>query len=243
MVAGALSIVAIVVVAVVALTVRGDDGDSRSFRLLYTFDECRGSGCTRAVADHSAGRNPGTVVAGAGGVMPAGALTVVRRERGAAVRLSGALIRVDGTARDAAFNPGTRSFTYGATVRTDGPINGGANILQRGRYGDTTDLWKLQLDPGRQGCSIKGGKGRVTAFAPGDLPADGRWHEVACVITPSHVTYIVDGRSHRSPNTAGAVTLAASELIHVGGVFNDDGTINDQFSKPVDDVFFGIVRD
>ncbi|GAA2113763.1 LamG-like jellyroll fold domain-containing protein [Actinomadura alba] len=205
--------------------------------LLYTFDECRTPvvDCASRIRDHSGHGNTGVVHA----AVPGGALRTVAAGRGLGAHLSGALIRLDSTADDEAFNPGTRSFTYGAKVKMDTAFTTDANFLQRGRYSETTNQWKLQLDAGRQGCVVKGDQGRVMVFAPVDLVADGRWHTVACVVTPRSITYVVDGRTHSAPNTTGSVTFADTELLHVGGVFNADGTINDPFPAPFDDVFFG----
>lgn len=202
--------------------------------LLYTFDRCAAAGvdCTRLIPDGSGRANDGTVRA-----VPGGGLRLVPGRHGYGLLLSGALIALDPT-DDAAFNPGTRPFAYGATVKVDSPFTADANLMQRGRFSETTDQWKLQLDAGRQGCVVKGDKGRVTVFAPTDVAADGRWHSVICVITEKSVAYVVDGRVHRVDNTAGAITFTDPELLHVGGVFNSDGTINDPFPKPFDDVFF-----
>jgi hypothetical protein len=204
-------------------------------QLLYTFDSCRTAefDCTQAVPDSSGNDNHATVKRVSGGT-----LDLLPGAHGLGVHLSGALLQLESTGEDEAFNPGTRTFSYGAMVKLNRAFPGDANLLQRGRYSEVTNQWKLQLDAGSQGCVVKGDKGRVLAFSPTDLPGDGRWHTVACVVTPAYVTYVVDGRPYRTPNTAGSITFASTELLHVGGVFNQDGAINDPFTQPIDNVFF-----
>ena len=206
--------------------------------LLFAFDECRVPlvDCSTRVRDLSGHGNDGTVHAVAEG----GALAIVPAAgRGLGARLSGAVIRLDTTAEDDAFEPGTRSFTYGAKVKMETGFTADANFFQRGRYSDTTSQWKLQLDAGRQGCVVKGDGERVIVFAPTDLPGDGRWHSVACVVTPQTIAFVVDGRVRAdSPNRAGSITFGDTDLVNVGGVFNADGTINDPVPLPFDDVTF-----
>jgi hypothetical protein len=226
----------VVVAASVFLLLQATPAHAESrIHLLYTFDDCRHGGvdCTRVITDRSGHGNDGSVHAVADG-----RLTVVPGWHGWGVQPSGALIRLESTAADDAFNPGAKAFSYGAMVKTDTAVTGEANLMQRGRFSDVTSQWKLQLDVGRQGCVVKGDQGRVLVFSPTDLPGDGRWHLVSCVVTPQHITYIVDGRATQAANTAGSLSFDAAELLHVGGVFNSDGTINDPFTKPIDNVFF-----
>lgn len=220
--------------AVPAAAASAEDDDSR-LHLLYTFDSC-GTGevdCTQVVPDRSGNGNDGTVHTVEGGT-----LELVPGARGLGVQLSGALLRLESTAADEAFSPGTKAFSFGAMVKTDSAIPGDANLMQRGRWSNETNQWKLELDHGHQGCSIKGDKGRVEIYAPADLPTDGKWHTVACVVTPKYVTFVADGRSYSAPNTVGSITFQEDEQLYVGGLFNPDGTINDPFPLPIDNVFF-----
>jgi hypothetical protein len=213
--------VATAALAFLAVPVSAAAAENSRVHLLYTFDSCDHGeiDCTQVIPDSSGKGNHGTVHRVEGGN-----LELVPGARGHGVQLSGALLRLENTSADEAFSPGTKAFSFGAMVKMDGAITGDANLMQRGRWSNETAQWKLELDAGHQGCSIKGDLGRVEIYAPTDLPVDG--------------TFVADGRSYRAPNTVGSVTFLAGEQLYVGGLFNPDGTINDPFSLPIDNVFF-----
>lgn len=208
----------------------------RPVRLLETFDQCGHDRCAVRVQDDSGHRHVATVQTD-----PGGGLSAERGREGLGVRLSHANLQVPG---DDDVNPGARSFAYGLYVKTDAPLVEGENLFQRGSYSDEPghDQFKLQIDAGRQGCVIKGDAARVFDFAPADLPVDGRWHSVVCRVTPTTISYVVDGTPYRVANTAGPVTFPAAENVQIGGNYIDDDGVGDPVVHPIDDAFFALGR-
>lgn len=202
-------------------------------RLLATFDGCGHDRCAERVPDDSGHGHTATVRA-----EPGGSLRTERHGDGLAARLSHANLQVTG-GHD--FDPGERSFAFGVEVKTDAPLVEGENLFQRGTYSDTpgVDQFKLQIDAGRQGCVIKGDHERVFDFAPVDLPVDGRWHSVACAVTPKTIAYVVDGKPYRVANTAGSITFPDAENVQIGGNFSGDHN-GDAVVHPIDDPFFAV---
>ena len=65
--------------------------------------------------------------------------------------------------------PGTARFTFGADVKLDavndgGDYDNGNNVVQRGRFNDTTQF-KLQIDAGKASCRVAGAKGAVRTIS------------------------------------------------------------------------------
>jgi len=202
-------------------------------RFLATFDGCGGEQCAAHVRDDSGHGHDATVQA-----EPGGGLRAEDGVEGPGVRLTRANLRVAG---DADVDPDARAFAFGLFVKADSPLTEGENLFQRGSYSDEAghDQFKLQMDAGRQGCVIKGDHARVFDFAPADLPVDGRWHSLVCLVTPATISYVVDGTPYSTANTAGPVTFPSTENVQIGGNFAD-GRNGDPLVHPIDDAFYAM---
>lgn len=202
-------------------------------RFLATFNGCGDGQCAVRVGDDSGHGNDATVQTESGG-----GLSAEPGAEGLGVRLTKANLRIAGGDD---LDPGARPFAFGLLVKTDAALTEGENLFQRGSYSDEAghDQFKLQMDAGRQGCVIKGDNARVFDFAPADLPVDGRWHSLVCLVTPKTISYVVDGTPYSTPNTAGPITFPASENVQIGGNFAD-GHNGDPLAHPIDDAFYAM---
>ena len=145
---------------------------------------------------------------------------------------------LEGT-RDDQLNPGRRPLQYGASVlMTHADLADGANVLQKGYSVGGASQFKLQVDhlDGYPSCVIAGE--RIYRAEPHLDVADGKWHDIACTRTATHLTITVDGVARKSVAVPGSLSIANSEPLRVGGKGPNKG--NDQFSGQIDNVFLVI---
>ena len=139
---------------------------------------------------------------------------------------------------DAALNPGTRDFEFGASVWLDPDQTAkGSNIVQRGRYGTDGGQWKLQVDSleGEPSCVVRSGTEPIVVRSSVSV-ADSAWHRVVCRRDSTGVEIDVDGVVDRIAGTTGSVDNEWPLRVGSPGV----GDLDDQFHGRIDDVFLTI---
>lgn len=157
-------------------------------------------------------------------------------------------------------SPGTRRFSFGATVRMS-TVSGssvyddGNNILQRGLY-FAPSQYKVQIEKGRASCRIKGSGGAVQ-IQSGVAIRQHRWYGIFCSRVPGStgatvsisVTPISDrgvrGRTVTNTKTGvvGAVTFPIRTPLSIGAKMSTSSTIvteSDQFNGRIDNAYLNI---
>lgn len=142
---------------------------------------------------------------------------------------------------DAALNPGTESFTYGANVLVQPAQSASSNIMQKGFANPSISLWKLEINAsggGRPSCVVVGkGSDPTNHTAASSVGiADGAWHKVTCVKTATTLTIRVDNVTRGTATLPEGLTIANQEPPRIGG--KDLTQPNDQFFGALDNVFF-----
>jgi hypothetical protein len=133
-----------------------------------------------------------------------------------------------------ALDPRRRSFAFGAAVRlTHAQGARDANLVQKGYFHQTGGQYKLQIDNGVPSCVVAGGLGRVKVRAQRSV-ANGRWHRLSCVRTPTKVTLWIDGTA-RASVAERTGWLSNTSSMRIGGKNLDAG--NDQFRGRIDSVY------
>jgi hypothetical protein len=168
------------------------DQPTRGTRMLLTFDHDESLRDGTVVRDESGFRNRGTVVA-----RKVAGLRVVNgaRLRGAGFPCVGCGHAIVEVADAKGLNPFRKRFAFGAAVRV-GPKRAavGSNFMQKGRYFENGGQYKLNLRPGGiPRCVVTGALGRVVVMGRRSI-ADGTWHRVSCLRTPTDVRLRVDGK-------------------------------------------------
>lgn len=144
-------------------------------------------------------------------------------------------------ADDPALAPGTRPFRLGAQVRLrPHQTSPGANVVQKGLYGDPGGQWKLQVDGGQglPSCVVSGevdGHRQRTRVTSSVSVADGLWHQVTCSRTGTGLAVLVDGEV-TGWETAAPASVTTTAPVSIGGKNVLRGT--DQFHGALDEVFF-----
>jgi hypothetical protein len=139
---------------------------------------------------------------------------------------------------DAALDPGTGDFEFGAAVWVaPDQTTTGSNIVQRGRFDTEGGLWKLQVDSidGRPSCVVRSGDDQVLVRSSVPV-ADSAWHRVVCRRDATGVEIEVDGEVDREDGETGSVDSEWPIRIGSPGVGDQD----DQFHGRIDDVFLRI---
>ena len=140
---------------------------------------------------------------------------------------------------DAAFDPGTSDFEFGAAVwLAPDQTTTGSNIVQRGRFGSEGGLWKLQVDSveGRPSCVIRSEDEEPLNVRSTISVADSSWHRVVCRRDATGIEIEVDGEVERTDGATGSVDSQWPIRIGSPGVGDED----DQFHGRIDDVFLSI---
>jgi hypothetical protein len=138
------------------------------------------------------------------------------------------------------FNPGVRTFAFGATVKIGrARARGHSNVVQKGYYKQVGGQYKLQVMSGVPGCVVSGALGRVIATAqPGSSVANGRWHRLVCTRTATGVVLRVDGKVRA--RAAGATGRLRNQApVRVGGK-NLTAAFNAQYHGRLDDVLLRV---
>jgi len=113
--------------------------------------------------------------------------------------------------------PTGQDFTLEVRVRFTDKFG---NIIQKGQSATVGGQWKIQAPSGVPSCLFKGSLGQVATQAKGALD-DGRWHNLACVLTSSGVTMYVDGE-YQSTKAGDPGLIDNSLPMTVGGKINCD---------------------
>jgi hypothetical protein len=137
-----------------------------------------------------------------------------------------------------ALNPGTRRFTWGATVRvTKAQLGGSANVMQKGVV-TTESQWKLQLGAtaGRAQCVVVG-RGTAKPYLVRSTVgvADGAWHRIQCRRAGSSLTVSVDGQSRGTMTIPAIVSIGNTLPMRIGGPNFSTG--GDMFHGDLDDAY------
>lgn len=177
-----------------------------------------------------------------------GAVVAIRRGDGHALRFPAkcaertgcprTVLRSESTER---LNPGTRSFSFGASVLlAPSQTTDGQNVMQKG-FSTLTSQWKLQVDgrAGHPSCVLVGDAGGgIKLLRAGRSVADGHWHAVECRRRGPLLMILVDGL----PEGSRTVPLGLSVVNDVPMTLGGKGTSanNDQFQGILDDVWVRI---
>jgi hypothetical protein len=136
---------------------------------------------------------------------------------------------------DPALNPGEGDFEYGASVwLSPDQTTTGSNIVQKGRFGTSGGLWKLQVDSdaGEPSCVIGSGTDLLSVRSSVSI-SDSAWHRVVCRRDGDGLSIHVDDTADRVNGRTGSVTNGWPVRVGSPGVGDHD----DQFHGRVDDVF------
>jgi hypothetical protein len=139
---------------------------------------------------------------------------------------------------DVDLDPGTAQFRWGASVYVKKyQLKGSANVMQKGVV-DTESQWKLQIGAkaGKAQCVVVG-RGSAQAYLARSTVdvADGKWHRLMCVRTPSSLAVYVDGLRRGSVSVPATVDISNNLPLRVGGPnFNP---ASDRYNGFLDDVF------
>lgn len=137
-----------------------------------------------------------------------------------------------------ALNPGEDDFEYGAALwLSPDQTTTGSNIMQKGRYGTSGGLWKLQVDTdaGKPSCVVRSGTEELIVRSSVSI-SDSAWHFVVCRRDEQGLSIHVDDTVDREHGRTGSVSNEWPVRIGSPGVGDDD----DQFHGRVDDVFLRI---
>jgi Concanavalin A-like lectin/glucanases superfamily len=135
-------------------------------------------------------------------------------------------------------NPGTRPFSWGATVRVGkAQVVGSANVMQKGVV-TTESQWKLQLGAhqGRAQCVVVG-RGNATPYlvrSSGSV-ADGAWHRILCRRAGTTLTVFVDGKDRGHLTIPAALSIGNTLPMRIGGP--NFASTSDMFHGQLDDAY------
>lgn len=117
------------------------------------------------------------------------------------------------------FNPEAGNFSFTIRYRTTYSFG---NIMQKGQGSNPGGYWKFEAPGGSPKCLFRGSNGDSrTGYVDGSL-ADGLWHTVTCIRTPTYVDMYVDGvrTSHLTGPTG---TISNTVQFSIGGKSICDG--------------------
>ena len=139
---------------------------------------------------------------------------------------------------DADLDPGTRTFTWGATLLlAKSQLAGSANVVQKG-VATTESQWKMQVGAthGRAQCVVVGrGTTRAYLVRSTVAVADGKWHRVVCKRSGSTLSVTVDGTVRGSTTVPATLSIANDKPLRVAGPnFN---TRSDMYHGFLDNVY------
>jgi hypothetical protein len=141
-------------------------------------------------------------------------------------------------ADDPDLDPGTRRFTWAASVRVSkAQLAGSANVVQKG-VATTESQWKLQvgMKNGRAQCVVVGrGSPKAYVARSSAAVADGRWHKVRCQRSGASLSVYVDGALKGRAAVPAAMSILNDKPLRIGGP--NFHTNSDMFHGDVDDVY------
>jgi hypothetical protein len=212
-------------------------------RLRFTFDNGESLKAATQVRDATGNGRSGTVR-----VSGNGRLTVLRN--GVTGRAAGFPRACIGCGRAIivvppapALNPGTRPFSFGASVRAtakQAPPGRDPNIMMKGSTGSLGGKWKLHLIGAKPRCVFQGAASRIelTATRPID---DGTWHRIVCSRNGKLHQLLVDGKVKASSAKAYSGKNVSAQPVKIGGRAVGSNGMNDQFHGDLDGVFLNVV--
>jgi hypothetical protein len=116
-------------------------------------------------------------------------------------------------------------------------IRGSANVMQKGVV-DTESQWKLQVGAnlGKAQCVAVGrGSTRVYKAVSSVDVADGAWHRLMCLRTPTALTIYVDGVRRGSVAVPATMSISNNLPLRIGGPnFNP---ASDMYNGYLDDAY------
>ncbi len=139
---------------------------------------------------------------------------------------------------DADLDPGTRTFTWGATLKlAKAQLAGSANVVQKG-VATTESQWKMQVGAthGRAQCVVVG-RGSTKAYVARSTVAvaDGGWHRIVCRRSGATLTVHVDGVQRGSVSVPATLSIVNDKPLRVAGPnFN---TSSDMYHGFLDNVY------
>jgi hypothetical protein len=141
-------------------------------------------------------------------------------------------------ADDTDLDPGTRQFRWGATVYVKKyQLKGSANVMQKGVV-STESQWKLQVGAtlGKAQCVVVGRGSTQTYVARSSVDvADGSWHRLMCLRTPTALTVFVDGIRRGSVAVPATLSIGNNLPLRIGGPnFNAS---SDMYNGFLDDAY------
>ena len=141
-------------------------------------------------------------------------------------------------ADDTDLDPGTRQFRWGASVYVKKyMLRGSANVMQKGVV-DTESQWKLQIGAtlGKAQCVAVGRGSTKVYIAKSSVDvADGAWHRLMCLRTPTALTIYVDGLRRGSVTVPATMSISNNLPLRIGGPnFN---AYSDMYNGYLDDAY------
>ena len=140
-------------------------------------------------------------------------------------------------ADDPDLDPGTRGFTWAASVSlAKTQLAGSANVMQKGVAKQSQ--WKLQIGQtnGKAQCAVAGaGTPKVYLVRSSIGIADSKWHKVVCQRSGTALTVSIDGTVRGTTAIPAALSLANDKPLRIGGP--NLKTKKDMFHGSIDDVY------
>jgi len=141
-------------------------------------------------------------------------------------------------ADDPDLDPGTRGFTWAASVSVaKAQLAGSPNVVQKGVV-TTESQWKLQIGQthGKAQCVVVGrGNAKPYLVRASVSVADGKWHKIRCQRSGAALSVYVDGALKGRTVIPATLSIANDKPLRIGGPnFN---TRKDMFHGSVDDVY------
>jgi hypothetical protein len=141
-------------------------------------------------------------------------------------------------ADDADLDPGTRRFTWGATVYiAKSQLAGSSNLMQKG-VATTESQWKMQVGEthGKAQCVVVGrGSSKAYLVRSSVAVADSKWHKVICQRSGTALSVYVDGTLRGRTTVPATLNIANDKPLRIGGPnFN---TSSDMYHGFLDDVY------
>jgi hypothetical protein len=141
-----------------------------------------------------------------------------------------------------ALNPGTRPFSFGASVRAtraQTPAGADPNIVAKGSAGSTGGTWKLHLLGAKPRCVFEGAANEVNVDSPIRIN-NGVWHRVVCARDGIMHSLTIDGVRVALSTTVFSGKMVSTSPVKIGGRAANPTGSNDQFHGDLDGVFLRI---
>ena len=139
---------------------------------------------------------------------------------------------------DPDLDPGKRQFRWGASVYVwRYQLSRSANVMQKGVV-NTESQWKLQIGAnlGRAQCVVVGRGSSQSYIARSSVDvANGKWHRIMCLRTPTRLTVYVDGISRGSIALPAGLDISNSLPLRIGGP--NFAPSSDMYNGFLDDVY------